>query len=144
MGWSSLIFVMVGPSEEQRRALRERLGARTPPEWDRRVAALDRALVEGAELELTAQEYDGLLAPVVRLRLRRALAHALEEGAISSTAAAQVLGFFRHGEGGDVYLEDLLDGRRFPNLATPDFAFLRAIKDRLHEDVRHLRSVVAS
>ena len=134
---------MVGPSEQQKRALRELLGARTPPEWDRRVAALDRALVEGAEVELTAAEYEGLLAPVIRLRLRRALAHAVEEGAVSATAAAQVLGFVRHGEGGDVYLEDLLDPQRFPNLSTGDFAFLRAIKDRLHEDVRHLRSVVA-
>jgi hypothetical protein len=134
---------MVGPSEQQKQALRDLLGARTPPEWDRRVATLDRALVEGAGVELTAEDYESLLAPLIRLRLRRGLAHALEEGAISAPAAAQVLGFLRHGEGGDVYLEDLLDARRFPNLSTGDFAFLRAIKDRLHEDVRQLRSVVA-
>jgi hypothetical protein len=133
---------MVGPTEQQKRALGELLGQRTPPEWDRRVQALDRALVEGREVELTAEEYESLLAPVIRLRLRRGLAHALEEGAISSPAAAQVLGFLRRRDR-DVYLEDLLDAGRFPNLAAPDFAFLRDIKERLHQDVRQLRSVVA-
>jgi hypothetical protein len=133
---------MVEPTEPQRRALRELLSTRTPPEWDRRVQGLDRALVEGGDLALTAQEYETLLAPVIRLRLRRALAHALEDGAISSPAAAQVLGFLRHRDQ-DVSLEDLLDAHRFPNLSTADFAFLRSIKERLHEDVRHLRSAVA-
>jgi hypothetical protein len=64
--------------------------------------------------------------------------HALEDGAVSSPAAAQILGYLSHGRQ-DAYLEDLLDGRRFPNLATQDFAFMRDIKDRLHEDVRRLR-----
>jgi hypothetical protein len=131
---------MAGPSEQQEKALRELLGLRTAPEWDREVQRLDRALVEGREPELTAEEYDRLLAPVVRLRLRRALMHALEDGAVSSPAAAQMLGYLSHGRT-DAYLEDLLDGGRFPNLASPDFAFLREIKDRLHQDVRHLRSV---
>ena|SRR5258708_6899953 len=132
---------MAGPTGQQERALRELLGLRTPPEWERRVQALDRALVDGRRPELTAQEYDSLLAPLVRARLRRALMHALEDGAISSPAAAQVLGYVR-GAGANAYLEDLLDGRRFPNLASPDFSFLRAIKERLHEDVRQLREVV--
>lgn len=134
---------VVGPNEQQRSALRELLSLRTPEEWDRRVQGLDRALVEGSELQLTAQEYERLLAPVIRLRLRRALAHALEEGAISSPAAAQILGYLRHRDQG-AQLEDLLDGHRFPNLSSPDFAFLRSIKDRLRQDVHQLRSVVAS
>ena len=69
---------MAGPSEQQEKALRELLGLRTAPEWDREVQRLDRALVEGRQPELTTEEYDRLLAPVVRLRLRRALMHALE------------------------------------------------------------------
>src|SRR2546425_7051894 len=68
---------MAGPSEQQERALRELLGLRTAPEWDPEVQRVDRALVEGRRLELTAVEYDRLLAPVVRLRLRRAVMHAL-------------------------------------------------------------------
>ena len=131
---------MAGPSEQQEKALRELLGLRTAPEWDREVQRLDRALVEGREPELTAEEYDRLLAPVVRLRLRRALMHALEDGAVSSPAAAQMLGYLSHGRT-DAYLEDLLDARRFPNLASSDFAFVREIKDRLHQDVQRLRSV---
>src|SRR5438445_2799950 len=129
---------MAGPSEQQEKALRELLGLRTAPEWDREVQKVDRALVEGRRPELTVAEYDRLLAPVIRLRLRRALMHALEDGAVSSPAAAQILGYLSHGRQ-DAYLEDLLDGRRFPNLATQDFAFMRDIKDRLHEDVRRLR-----
>jgi len=38
--------------------------------------------------------------------------------------------------------EELLDGRLFPNLASPDFSFLREIKERLHRDVRQLRSAI--
>jgi hypothetical protein len=131
---------MAAPSEQQEKALRELLGLRTAPEWDREVQRLDRALVEGREPQLTAEEYDRLLAPVVRLRLRRALMHALEDGAVSSPAAAQILGYLGHARP-EAYLEDLLDGRRFPNLASPDFAFLRDIKDRLHQDVQRLRGV---
>jgi hypothetical protein len=134
---------MALPSEQQEKALRELLGLRTAPEWDRKVQGLDRALVEGGEPRLTSEEYDSLLAPVIRLRLRRALMHALEGGAVSSPAAAQILGYFSHA-GSTAYLEDLLDGRRFPNLSSPDFAFLRDIKDRLHQDVRQLRSVAGS
>jgi hypothetical protein len=134
---------MALPSEQQEKALRELLGLRTAPEWDRKVQGLDRALVEGGEPRLTSDEYDSLLAPVIRLRLRRALMHALEGGAVSSPAAAQILGYFSHA-GSTAYLEDLLDGRRFPNLSSPDFTFLRDIKDRLHQDVRQLRSVAGS
>jgi len=131
---------MAGPSEQQEKALRELLGHRTAPEWDAEVGRIDRALVEGREPRLTVEGYDRLLAPVVRLRLRRALMHALDDGAISSPAAAQILGYLSH-RGPEAYLEDLLDARRFPNLATPDFAFLREIKDRLHQDVQRLRSL---
>jgi hypothetical protein len=134
---------MAGPSGQQERALRELLSQRTPPEWDSAVQNLDRALVEGRDVELNAQQYESLLAPVIRLRLRRALAHALEAGVISSPAAAQILGYLRHREQGNVELEDLLDGRRFPNLSSPDFAFLRSIKERLHQDVRLLRAAAS-
>ena len=134
---------MGGPTEQQVNALRELLGLRTAPEWDPDVQRLDRTLVEGRRPELTTEEYDRLLAPLVRLRLRRAIMHALEDGAVSSPAAAQILGYIRQG-GADAYLEDLLDGRRFPNLASPDFAFLRDIKERLREDVKHLRSVAGN
>jgi len=131
---------MGGPTEQQANALRQLLGLRTAPEWDPDVQRLDRTLVEGRRPELTTEEYDRLLAPLVRLRLRRALMHALEDGAVSSPAAAQILGYMRQ-SGADAYLEDLLDSRRFPNVTSPDFAFLRDIKDRLHQDVQHLRSV---
>ncbi len=127
------------PGGRQERALRQLLGARTPPEWDRRVQNLDQALVEGRRPALTAAQYDALLAPVIRLRLRRALMHALEDGAVSSPAAAQILGYSSHGRAGGA-LEDLLDPARFPNLASPDFAFLREIKRCLHEDLRTLRA----
>src|SRR5438445_5119460 len=130
---------MAGPSEQQEKALRELLGLRTAPEWDREVQKVDRALVEGRRPELTVAEYDRLLAPVIRLRLRRALMHALDDGAVSSPAAAQILGYLGHGRE-NAYLEDLLDAKRFPNLASPDFAFMREIKDRLHQDVRLLQS----
>lgn len=132
---------MVGASAEQRKALRELLGLRTAPEWQRKVQSLDRELVEGRRPGLTGEEYDALLAPLIRLRLRRALMHALEDGAISSPAAAQILGYLGRARR-DAYLEDLLDGRLFPNLASPDFAFLREIKERLHRDVQQLRSAV--
>lgn len=132
---------MVGASAEQRKALRELLGLRTAPEWQRKVQSLDRELVEGRRPGLTGEEYDALLAPLIRLRLRRALMHALEDGAISSPAAAQILGYLGRARK-DAYLEDLLDGRLFPNLASPDFAFLREIKERLHRDVQQLRSAV--
>ena len=131
---------VAGPSKQQEEALRQLLGLRTAPEWDLEVQRLDRALVEGRGPELTTDDYDRLLAPLVRLRLRRALMHALEDGAVSSPAAAQILGYIRQ-SGTDAYLEDLLDSRRFPNVTSPDFAFLRDIKDRLHQDVQHLRSV---
>ena len=132
---------MVGASAEQRKALRELLGLRTAPEWQRKVQSLDRELVEGRRPGLTGEEYDALLAPLIRLRLRRALMHALEDGAISSPAAAQILGYLGRPRK-DAYLEDLLDGRLFPNLASLDFAFLREIKERLHRDVQQLRSAV--
>lgn len=132
---------MVGASAEQRKALRELLGLRTAPEWQRKVQSLDRELVEGRRPGLTSEEYEALLAPLIRLRLRRALMHALEDDAISSPAAAQILGYLGRVRK-DAYLEDLLDGRLFPNLASPDFAFLREIKERLHRDVRQLRSAV--
>lgn len=122
----------------QRQALGHLLGARTPLEWDMRVQRLDRALVEGAELRITKAEYDALLAPLVRLRLRRALMHAMEDGVISQTAASQLLGYAAHGRGG--FLEDLLDAARFPNLDSTDFAFLRQIKGRLHEDVKRVQA----
>jgi len=131
---------MGGPTEQQANALRQLLGLRTAPEWDPDVQRLDRTLVEGRRPELTTEEYDRLLAPLVRLRLRRALMHALEDGAVSSPAAAQILGYMRQ-SGADAYLEDLLDSRSFPSVTSPDFAFLRDIKDRLHQDVQHLRSV---
>lgn len=132
---------MVGASAEQRKALRELLGLRTAPEWQRKVQSLDRELVGGRRPGLTGEEYEALLAPLIRLRLRRALMHALEDGAISSPAAAQILGYLGRARK-DAYLEDLLDGRLFPNLASPDFAFLREIKERLHRDVQQLRSAV--
>lgn len=132
---------MVGASAEQRKALRELLGLRTAPEWQRKVQSLDRELVKGRRPGLTGEEYEALLAPLIRLRLRRALMHALEDGAISSPAAAQILGYLGRARK-DAYLEDLLDGRLFPNLASPDFAFLREIKERLHRDVQQLRSAV--
>lgn len=132
---------MVGASAEQRKALRELLELRTAPEWQRKVQSLDRELVEGRRPGLTGEEYEALLAPLIRLRLRRALMHALEDGAISSPAAAQILGYLGRARK-DAYLEDLLDGRLFPNLASPDFAFLREIKERLHRDVQQLRSAV--
>lgn len=132
---------MVGASAEQRKALRELLELRTAPEWQRKVQSLDRELVEGRTPGLTGEEYEALLAPLIRLRLRRALMHALEDGAISSPAAAQILGYLGRARK-DAYLEDLLDGRLFPNLASPDFAFLREIKERLHRDVQQVRSAV--
>jgi hypothetical protein len=132
---------VVGASAEQRKALRELLGLRTAPEWQRKVQSLDRELVERRRPGLTSEEYEALLAPLIRLRLRRALMHALEDDAISSPAAAQILGYLGRARK-DAYLEDLLDGRLFPNLASPDFAFLREIKERLHRDVRQLRSAV--
>lgn len=133
---------MAGVSEKQSKALRELLGLRTAPEWQRRVQSLDRELVEGRRPDLTADEYEALLAPLIRLRLRRALMHALEDGVMSSPAAAQILGYLSRAHR-DAYLEDLLDGSLFPNLASPDFTFLRDIKQRLHQDVQQLRSAVA-
>ena len=139
---AATIFFMARPSEQQEKALRELRGLRTAPEWDRDVQRIDRALVEGRRPELSPEEYERLLAPVIRLRLRRALMHALEAGVVSSPAAAQILGYIGHG-GKNAYLEDLLDGRRFPNLASADFAFVREIKERLHQDVQQLRSVAS-
>ena len=132
---------VAGASEKQSKALRELLGLRTAPEWHRRVQSLDRELVEGRRPHLTADEYEALLAPLIRLRLRRALMHALEDGVVSSPAAAQILGYLGHAHK-DAYLEDLLDGGLFPNLASPDFTFLRDIKQRLNLDVQLLRSAV--
>src|SRR5215472_14306569 len=132
---------VVAASPEQKKALRELLGLRTAPEWHRKVQGLDRELVEGRRPDLTADEYEALLAPLIRLRLRRALMHALEDGVVSSPAAAQILGYFGHARK-DAYLEDLLDGGLFPNLASPAFAFLLDIKQRLRHDVRQLRSAV--
>jgi len=79
-----------------------------------------------------------LLAPVIRLRLRRALMHALQDGAISAPAAAQLLGFLRHSRNGE--LEQLLDPALFPNLDSADFAFLHDVKHVLHNDVKKLKA----
>ena len=130
---------MNAPTDHQATALRELLTTRTPPEWDARVQRLDEALVQGGPSSLTGQEYEMLLAPVIRLRLRRALMHALEDGAVSSPAAAQILGYVRQDRDGR-FLEELLDARHFPNLGTPDFAFLRVIKKRLREDLVQLKA----
>jgi hypothetical protein len=132
---------MTEPDTQREKALRERLGLRTPPEWEPRVQELDSSLVGGHQLHLTAAEYDVLLAPIIRLRLRRALMHALDDGVIGTSAQAQILGYLSHGRMG-TQLEDLLDGGRFPNLASPDFGFLRTVKERLRQDVRLLRSAV--
>jgi hypothetical protein len=126
-------------SEQQETALREKLSLRTAPEWDMKVQNLDHALVAGGTLELTGDEYQSLLAPVIRLRLRRALMHALEDGVISAPAAAQILGYLGHSRGQGA-LEELLDPALFPNLASPDFAFLKDIKQRLHEDLLELKA----
>jgi hypothetical protein len=126
-------------SEQQEKALREKLSLRTAPEWDMKVQRLDRALVAGGAIELTGDEYESLLAPVIRLRLRRALMHALEDDVISAPAAAQILGYLGHSRGQGA-LEELLDPVRFPNLASPDFAFLNDIKRRLHQDLLELKA----
>ena len=129
---------MSGPTDQQATALRELLAARTPPEWDARVQRLDQALVQGGPPDLTSSEYEMLLAPVIRLRLRRALMHALEDGVVSSPAAAQILGYVRQ-DTDRRFLEELLDSRHF-NLTSPDFAFLRDIKRRLREDLVQLKA----
>jgi hypothetical protein len=95
--------------------------------------------VAGAPVELTADEYQSLLAPLIRLRLRRALMHALEDDVITAPAAAQILGYLGHSRGQDT-LEELLDPALFPNLDSPDFAFLKDIKGRLHQDVVELKA----
>lgn len=130
---------MTSPTDQQATALRELLANRTAPEWDARVQKLDQAMVEGGPPPLTSQQYEMLLAPVIRLRLRRALMHALEDGAVSSPAAAQILGYVRQDIDGR-FLEELLDSRHFPNLGSPDFAFLRDIKRRLREDLVQLKA----
>jgi hypothetical protein len=127
-------------TEQQEAALRELLGQRTPAEWDPPARRLARALQDGQVPELTPTEYDTLLAAVIRLRLREALSRALEAGAISSSAAAQILGFVGHHQE-TVALEDLLDPVKFPNLlGSPDFAYLRVIKAGLREDLQKLKS----
>ena len=68
--------------------------------------------------------------------------HALEDGAIAAAAAAQILGFIRQGRG-RTQLEDLLDAAAFPNLAAPDFDFLRQLKASLREDLVRLRGAAA-
>lgn len=130
-------------SEHQEKALRELLSLRTAPEWDMKVQRLDAALVAGGPLELTGDEYQSLLAPVIRLRLRRALMHALEDGVISAPAAAQILGYLGHSRSQGA-LEELLDPALFPNLASPDFAFLMDVKQRLHQDVLELKAAARS
>ncbi len=129
----------MGVSEQQEAALRELLEQRTPAEWDPKARELERALGEGRALDLTAADYERLLAAVIRLRLRRALTRALKAGAINAPAAAQVLGFVGHSRQ-TVALEDLLNRDKFPNLASGDFAFLREVKKGLAEDVRRLQA----
>ncbi len=126
-------------SGQQDEALRQLLGERTPEEWAPQARQLDRALDGREPLELTPGQYDALLPSVVRLRLRRALLQALEADAISGPAAAQILGYMGHHRQ-TVALEDLLDGRKFPNLASDDFAFLRDTKARLGDDVQRLKA----
>ncbi len=123
-------------SPQQDKALRQLLEQRTAVEWDAKARRLDRALEAGDGLEVSAKEYDRLLGAVIRLRLRRALMHALLDGAISSPAAAQILGFVGHNHAD---LEDLLDRGKFPNLASDDFAFLGEIKSRLRWDLLKLK-----
>ncbi len=125
-------------NSSQEAALRQLLEQRTPPEWDPRPRQIDRALESGQPLTLTPPEYDRSLGTVVRIRLRRALMHALIDGAISSPAAAQILGFVGHHQD-TIALEDLLDRQKFPNLESADFAFLGEIKQRLRWDMIKLR-----
>jgi len=127
-----------GLSPQQEAGLRQLLEQRSAVEWDAKARRLDRALEGDGRLELSAAEYDRSLAAVIRLRLRRALMHALVDGAVSGPAAAQILGYVGHGQGA-VELEDLLDPGRFPNLASDDFGFLRDIKNRLRWDLLKLK-----
>ena len=141
--FGSSIVPMAPPNARQESALRRLLEARTEPESDARVKDLDRALVEGRPLHLTPGAYEVLLAPVIRLRLRRALMHALTDGVVTSPAAAQILGYFSD-ERSAGSLEELFDVDRFPNLASPDFAFLREIKQRLRQDVLLLKAAAGA
>jgi hypothetical protein len=120
-------------------ALRELLGGRTLPETAPKARALDQALNLGDLLNLTPADYDTQLVAIVRLRLRRGLLRALDGGTINAPAAAQILGFVGH-NAATVSLEDLLDPGKFPNLTSPDFAFLRELKQALREDVEKLKS----
>ncbi len=123
-------------SPQQEEALRELLERRTPSEWDSKARRIDRTLESGERLELTPEDYDASLGVVIRLRLRRALMHALIDGAMSSPAAAQILGFVGHNQ---APLEDLLDRQKFPNLTSDDFGFLREIRSRLRWDMLKLK-----
>jgi len=125
-------------SPQQDAALRQLLELRSTAEWGAAVRRLDRALEGDGKLELSADEYDRAVAPVIRLRLRRAMMHALVDGAVGGPAAAQVLGYLGRSPG-PVELEDLLDQNKFPNLASDDFAFLREIKSRLRWDLVKLK-----
>ncbi len=123
-------------SPHQEEALRELLERKTGIEWDPKARRIDRALEAGQRLELTPEDYDATLGTLIRLRLRRALMHALIDGAIGSPAAAQILGFVGHNQ---APLEDLLDRQKFPNLTSDDFAFLREIRSRLRWDMLKLK-----
>jgi hypothetical protein len=130
-------------SPQQEAALRQLLELRSTPEWGAVVRRVDRALEGEGKLALTAQEYDVSVAPVIRLRLRRAMMHALMDGAIAGSAAAQILGYIGRSPG-SVELEDILDQGKFPNLASDDFSFLREIKSRLRWDLVKLKEAAGS
>jgi len=123
-------------SPHQEEALRGLLERKTGIEWDPKARRIDRALEAGQRLELTPEDYEASLGTVIRLRLRRALMHALIDGAISAPAAAQILGFVGHNQ---APLEDLLDRQKFPNLTSDDFGFLREIRSRLRWDMVKLK-----
>ena len=133
-GFSLFEVSRLSPHQEQ--ALRELLERRTPPEWGPKARRIDRTLESGQRLELTPEDYDTSLGTVIRLRLRRALMHAMIDDAISPPAAAQILGFVGHNQAS---LEDLLNTKKFPNLGSEDFAFLREIKSRLRWDMLKLK-----
>lgn len=130
---------MASLTQRQADALRELLGGRTLPETAPKARAFDQALDLGAVLNLTPADYETQLVAIVRLRLRRGLIRALDGGTINAAAAAQILGFVGH-NAATISLEDLLDQGKFPNVRSPDFAFLRELKQALRQDMEKLRS----